>query len=103
MDIDKARKQLRSWIRSQHLICLGQDFIFETVDQMQLERFEACLKVIGGEVRVVVAVGNWPMGPRRTFKILRAIAPVPRPRGLEVQRYWANHGSFQTRFSEISS
>ncbi|WP_254978941.1 CpeR family transcriptional regulator [Cyanobium sp. ATX 6A2] len=103
MDIDRANQQFRSWIRSQHLICLGQDFVFETVDQTQLERFQDCLRVLGGDVRVVRAVGNWPMGPRRTFKILRAEAGVPRPRGLEIQRYWANHGSFQTRFSEISS
>lgn len=103
MDIEWAQKQFRNWIRTQHLICVGQDFIFETVDQMQLERFQDCLKFIGGDVRVVRAVGNWPMGPRRTFKILRAEAAVPRPRGLEIQRYWANHGSFQTRFSEISS
>jgi phycoerythrin-associated linker protein len=103
MDIEWANKQFRSWIRSKHLICSGQDFVFETVDQTQLERFQDCLKVIGGEIRVVRAVGHWPMGPRRTFKILRVEAEVPRPKGLEIQRYWANHGSFKTRFSEISS
>ncbi|MGL6133479.1 MAG: CpeR family transcriptional regulator [Prochlorococcaceae cyanobacterium] len=103
MEVDGAIQQLRSWIRSQHLICQGQDFIFETVDQSQLERYEACLKLLGGHVRAVHAVGNWPMGHRRTFKILRAEAAVPRPRGLELQRYWADRGSFQTRFSEISS
>jgi len=96
-------QQFRSWIRSQHLICQGQDFIFETIDHSQLERFEACLNMIGGQVRSVRAIGNWPMGPRRTFKILRAEAAVPRPKGLEIQRYWAERGSFQTRFSEISS
>ena len=98
-----AIKQFQSWIRSQHLICKGQDFIFETIDHSQLERFEACLKMIDGQVRSVRAIGNWPMGPRRTFKILRVEAAVPRPKGLEIQRYWAERGSFQTRFSEISS
>ena len=98
-----AIQQFRSWIRSQHLICEGQDFIFETIDHSQLERFEACLNMIGGQVRSVRAIGNCPMGPRRTFKILRADAAVPRPKGLEIQRYWAERGSFQTRFSEISS
>ena len=96
-------QQFRSWIRSQHLICQGQDFIFETIDHSQLERFEACLNMLDGQVRSVKAIGNWPMGPRRTFKILRAEAAVPRPKGLEIQRYWAERGSFQTRFSEISS
>ena len=94
-------QQFRSWIRSQHLICQGQDFIFETLDHSQLERFEACLNMLDGQVRSVRAIGNWPMGPRRTFKILRAEAAVPRPKGLEIQRYWAERGSFQTRFSEI--
>jgi phycoerythrin-associated linker protein len=96
-------QQFRSWIRSQHLICQGQDFIFETIDHSQLERFEACLNMLDGQVRSVRAIGNWPMGPRRTFKILRAEAAVPRPKGLEIQRYWAERGSFQTRFSEISN
>ena len=27
------KTQIKSWIRSQHLICEGSDFIFETVDQ----------------------------------------------------------------------
>lgn len=103
MDTKKAALQFKGWIRSQHLICVGQDFVFETVDQSQLERFQECLTLLGGELRVVRSVGNWPMGPSRTFKILRAEAPVPRPQGLELQRYWANHGSFVTRYSEISS
>jgi len=41
-----AIQQFRSWIRSQHLICQGQDFIFETIDHSQLERFEACLNML---------------------------------------------------------
>ena len=39
MPVSPSENQLRVWIRSQHLICLGTDFIFETVDQAQLERF----------------------------------------------------------------
>lgn len=103
MDGEKSIKQLKNWIRSQHLICSGQDFIFETVDQAQLERFDKCIKDIGGEIGSVRSTGNWPMGPRRTFKILRVQALVPRPGGLEIQAYWAKYGSFKTRFSEISS
>ena len=75
------KTQIKSWIRSQHLICEGSDFIFETVDQTQLEKFEAIMESMGGRVRAVKAVGNWPMGPNRSFKILRAIASVPRPGG----------------------
>jgi phycoerythrin-associated linker protein len=58
---------------------------------------------LGGRVRSVKAVGNWPMGPNRSFKILRAIASVPRPGGEELVTYWAKKGSKQTRYSEINS
>ena len=98
-----SNKQIKSWIRSQHLICAGTDFIFETVDQTQLEKFEKCIQEIGGRVRTVKAVGNWPMGPKRSFKILRAIASVPRPGGEELVTYWAKKGKNQTRYSEINS
>ncbi|CAI8154563.1 MAG: CpeR family transcriptional regulator [Prochlorococcus sp.] len=97
----EAEKQLRAWIRSHHLICEGTDFIFETVDQSQLERFEHFIEDMGGRVRQIRAMGNWPMGPNRSFKVLRAIAAVPRPDGLDLLRYWAERGSSQTRYSEI--
>ena len=102
MPVSPSENQLRVWIRSQHLICLGTDFIFETVDQAQLERFERCLEAIGGSIRTVEAVGNWPMGPNRAFKILRATASVPRPGGENLVQYWASRGSSQTRYCEIS-
>ena len=38
--MENSLKQLKGWIRSQHLICEGTDFVFETVDQTQLEKFE---------------------------------------------------------------
>lgn len=98
-----AEKQLKGWIRSHHLICSGTDFIFETVDQTQLERFEACIEHLGSTVRSITAVGNWPMGPRRSFKILRAVASVPRPGGEKLVTYWADRGAKQTRYSEINS
>ena len=96
-------KQLKAWIRSQHLICEGSDFIFETVDQSQLEKYEACLQAIGGRIRSIKAVGNWPMGPKRSFKILRATASVPRPGGETLVTYWAKKGQPTTRYSEINS
>ena len=97
-----AEKQLKAWIRSQHLICEGTDFIFETVDQTQLEKFEHCIELIGGRVRKIAAAGNWPMGPRRTFKILRATAGVPRPGGETLVTYWTKRGNSRTRYAEIS-
>jgi phycoerythrin-associated linker protein len=95
-------KQLQSWIRTQHLICHGTDFIFETVDQTLIDRFESCLHSLGGKVVSVKDVGHWPMGPHRSFRILRAVARVPRPMGHEVVSYWATYGSSRTRYSEIS-
>ena len=99
----EADKQMKAWIRSHHLICEGSDFMFETVDQTQLEKFEECLKIMGGKIRSVKAVGNWPMGPNRTFKILRATAAVPRPGGEKLVTYWAKKGNKQTRYSDINS
>ena len=102
MAFSDAEKQLKAWIRSQHLICEGTDFIFETVDQTHLDKFEQCIEQLGGRVRKVAAAGNWPMCPRRTFKILRATAAVPRPGGEALVTYWAKRGTTQTRYAEIS-
>ena len=101
--MEDCKRQIKAWIRSQHLICEGTDFLFETVDQTQLEKFERCIESIGGRVRSVQAVGNWPMGPNRSFKILRAIASVPRPGGEELVTYWAKRGYKMTRYSEINT
>ena len=87
--MEDVKKQMKSWIRSQHLICVGTDFIFETVDQTQLDKFENSIQAIGGRIRTVKAIGNWPMGPRRSFKILQATASVPRPGGEDLVTYWA--------------
>ena len=43
-------KQLKTWVRSQHLICIGTDFIFETVDQTQLDKFEFVYNQLEGEL-----------------------------------------------------
>ena len=51
-------KLLKAWIRSQHLICEGSDFIFETVDQSQLEKYESCLQAIGGRIRASKPLGT---------------------------------------------
>ena len=102
MGTKSPQHQLESWIRSQHLICRGTDFIFETVDQSLIDRFEHCLLSLGGEITSIQEVGAWPMGPKRTFKILRVVAKVPRPAGQAFVSYWASNGSTKTRFSEIS-
>ena len=98
-----AERLLRGWIRTQHLICYERDFIFETVDQTHLDRFEQCMLSIGSDIRKIEAVGNWPMGNRRAFKILRAKANVPRPGGEKFIEYWAKNGKNATRYSEIDN
>ncbi len=94
-------KLLKSWIRSHHLICYANCFIFETVDQSHLDKFESCIEGLGGYLDSVSACGNWPMGPNRHFKILRAIAQVPKPGCEHIVNYWASRGSIKTRYAEI--
>ena len=43
-----ARKKMQAWIRSRHLICEGNFFIFETLDYSAIERFEKCVISLGG-------------------------------------------------------
>ena len=99
----QAKKSLEGWIRSRHLICLGTEFILETVEQRILDRFEACIEVLGGSISQVKAIGRWPMGPNRTFTLLQARAEVPRPECSSLVNYWANNGSTETRFSDIET
>ena len=37
----EAQKKIQCWIRSRHLICSGNFFIFETVDYSAIDRFSA--------------------------------------------------------------
>lgn len=102
MESIEIEKLLKGWIRSQHLICLSNQFVFETVDQTALEKFEHCIVLLGGQIRSITAIGNWPMGPRRSFKILRAIALIPKNTAKNLVIYWAKKGSTNTRYHEIT-
>jgi phycoerythrin-associated linker protein len=102
MENIEIEKLLKGWIRTQHLICLSNQFIFETVDQTALEKFEHCIVLLGGQIRSITAIGNWPMGPRRSFKILRAIALIPSSNSKSLVIYWAKRGSITTRYHEIT-
>ena len=44
----QAQKKMKSWIRSRHLIRSGNFFIFETVEYSTVEKFQDCLKALGG-------------------------------------------------------
>lgn len=102
MESIEIEKLLKGWIRSQHLICLSNQFVFETVDQTALEKFEHCIVLLGGQIRSITAIGNWPMGPHRSFKILRAIALIPKNTSKNLVIYWAKRGSINTRYHEIT-
>ncbi|CDN17102.1 CpeR homolog, phycoerythrin linker-proteins region [Richelia intracellularis] len=41
---------MQCWIRSRHLICSGNFFVFETVDYSAVDPFAECIKSLGGSV-----------------------------------------------------
>lgn len=43
----EAQKKMQCWIRSRHLICSGNFFVFETVDYAAVERFSDCITTLG--------------------------------------------------------
>lgn len=45
-----AAKKMQCWIRSRHLICSGNFFVFETVDYSAVDPFAECIKSLGGSV-----------------------------------------------------
>jgi hypothetical protein len=49
-----ARRKMQAWIRSRHLICAGNFFLFETLDYTAVERFEECVKSGSPGMRLVV-------------------------------------------------
>lgn len=102
MESIEIENLLKGWIRSQNLICISNQFVFETVDQTALEKFENCIVLLGGQIKSITAIGNWPMGPRRSFKILRAIALIPKTNSQNLVIYWAKKGSKNTRYNEIT-
>jgi len=70
MSAIEAEKQLKTWIRSQHLICEGTDFIFETVDQPTSKNSSVALKpsVDACDKLQLPATGRWGHGaPSRSF------------------------------------
>ena len=43
----EAEKKMQCWIRSRHLICSGNLYVFETVDYSAVERFAECVTTLG--------------------------------------------------------
>ncbi|NEP43484.1 MAG: CpeR family transcriptional regulator [Okeania sp. SIO2H7] len=94
-----ARKKMQGWIRSRHLICSGNFFIFETLDCSALERFEECVVNLGGTLICVEAIKRVWIGNHRQILLYQAKASLHTPHH-DLKQYWYKYGSFYTRFDE---
>jgi phycoerythrin-associated linker protein len=94
----EAQKKMQCWIRSRHLICSGNFFIFETVDYSAVERFNQCVAALGGTVVSVDPVDKIWMGDHRQVFLYRAKASLHTPCH-KLKLYWIKYGGFRTRFS----
>lgn len=94
-----ANKKMQCWIRSRHLIRSGNFFIFETLDYTAVERFEECVKSLGGTLISVEPVKLVWMGNHRQIMLYRAKASLHTPHH-DLQQYWYKNGSHHTRFDE---
>ncbi|HAX79179.1 MAG TPA: CpeR family transcriptional regulator [Cyanobacteria bacterium UBA11372] len=93
----QAQKKMQCWIRSRHLICSGNFFIYETVDYSALERFSDCISALGGALLSVEPVGKIWMGDHRQVILYRAKASLHTPHHA-LKQYWLKYGGFRTRF-----
>ncbi len=94
-----AEKKLQNWIRSRHVICSRNFFIFETVDSTALERFSDCIAVLGGTVISVDSIGKFWIGNHRQVILYRVRASLHTPHH-DLKQYWLKNGSFRTRFAQ---
>jgi len=94
----EVQKKMQGWIRSRHLICSGNFFVFETVDYSAVERFSKGIAILGGAVISVEPIGKIWMGGHRQVFLYRAKASLHTP-GHQLQQYWLKYGNFRTRFS----
>ncbi|MBD2579364.1 CpeR family transcriptional regulator [Oscillatoria sp. FACHB-1406] len=94
-----ARQKMQAWIRSRHLICTGNFFIFETLDYSAVERFEQCVKSLGGTLISVEPIKRVWIGTHRKILLYQAKASLLTPHH-DLKQYWFKYGSFQTKFDE---
>lgn len=94
-----ARKKMQAWIRSRHLICSGNFFIFETVEYSAIERFEQCVTSLGGTLISVDPVKRVWMGNHRQVILYQARASLHTPHH-DLRQYWFKYGRFSTKFEE---
>jgi phycoerythrin-associated linker protein len=95
----EAQKKIQSWIRSRHLICSGNFYVFESVDSSAIERFTESREALGGTLISVETIGKIWMGDHRQVLLYRAKASLHTPCH-DLKQYWIKYGSFRTRFDE---
>lgn len=96
-----ARKKMQAWIRSRHLICSGNFFVLETLEYSTIERFEECVRGLGGTFISVEPVRKVWIGNHRQVILYQAKASLHTPHH-ELKQYWIKYGGFYTRFDEKS-
>ena len=94
-----AKKKMQTWIRSRHLICSGNFFIFETVEFSTVDKFQDCVEALGGTLISVEPLKKIWIGNHRRVVLYRAKASLHTPHH-ELNQYWIKYGSFRTRFDE---
>lgn len=97
----EAQKKMQCWIRSRHLICSGNFFVFETVDYSAIDRFSNCVTTLGGTVISVAPVDKIRMGDHRQVILYRAKASLHTPCH-SLKQYWIKYGGFRSRFDPQS-
>jgi phycoerythrin-associated linker protein len=95
----EARKKMQSWIRSRHLICSGNFFIFQTVDYSAIERYDEYIKALGGTLISVAPIDKVWIGDHRQVILYEAKASLHTPCH-DLKQYWLKYGSFHTRFDQ---
>ncbi len=93
----EAQKKMQCWIRSRHLICSGNFFIFESVDYSAVERFSEGVAALGGTLISVDPVDKIWMGDHRQVVLYRVKASLHTPCHA-LKQYWIKYGGFRTRF-----
>lgn len=96
-----AQKKIQGWIRSRHLICLGNFLIYETLDYGAIDRFSDCVTALGGTLISVHTVGRVWIGDHRQVILYRAKASLYTHLPHQaLKQYWTKYGGPNTRFDE---
>ncbi|NJK37078.1 MAG: CpeR family transcriptional regulator [Oscillatoriales cyanobacterium RM2_1_1] len=90
---------MQAWIRSRHLVCSGNFFVFETLDYSAIERFEACVQSLGGTMISVEPSRLVWMGNHRQVVLYQVKASLHTPNH-DLKQYWFKYGNTYTRFQE---